>query len=106
MADKNQVESLPPDWILTTETRNDGSEVKCYTNSKTGQTFYTKEDLLRYVHYATHILPRISEFTLEDFLEGRVPTFKDKAVASSSVPAAVAKPPKKPQHKKKKHGKK
>ncbi|RVW37849.1 hypothetical protein CK203_087883 [Vitis vinifera] len=39
-------------------------------NTRTGQTFHTKKDLLRYVHYAENVLPLFaskSKFILSSF---------------------------------------
>ncbi|XWS35167.1 hypothetical protein CRYUN_Cryun21dG0102600 [Craigia yunnanensis] len=43
---------IPEGWVLSTELKNDGTEVKCYLCPPTEQRFYTYEDLMRYVRYA------------------------------------------------------
>lgn len=42
---------LPDNWQVGIATRKDGTTNECYVNKETGQTFHTKEALLRYVNY-------------------------------------------------------
>ncbi|XVF37950.1 hypothetical protein REPUB_Repub20aG0055400 [Reevesia pubescens] len=43
---------IPEGWVLSTELKDDGTEIKCYLCPPTEQRFYTYEDLMRYVRYA------------------------------------------------------
>ncbi|WCJ26217.1 hypothetical protein M5689_008052 [Euphorbia peplus] len=49
MPSDDSSETLPPGWTTHFEVLNSGPGVQCYTNSGTGQKFYSKADLMRYV---------------------------------------------------------
>ncbi|XP_031278326.1 uncharacterized protein LOC116136796 [Pistacia vera] len=42
-------ERLPAGWTVRFKAQKNGRKIKCYMNRGTGQTFFSKEDLLRYV---------------------------------------------------------
>ncbi|XP_059653700.1 uncharacterized protein LOC132300569 isoform X2 [Cornus florida] len=65
--------------------------VHCYRNLETGQTFYSNEELLHYVHYATRILPLINvgKLTFKDFIKMPSEGSKGKAAAENSSVSAT-----------------
>ncbi|KAK9273355.1 hypothetical protein L1049_018164 [Liquidambar formosana] len=100
MPEEKWSDSLPVDWILMTEVQKDGSKTKCYRNEKTDQTFYTKEDVYRYVDYAKNGLtkPRggLEEEELRELLSKKGSKRKSFG-ASSSLPTTAPDTPLKDQ---------
>ncbi|CAL5401069.1 unnamed protein product [Camellia sinensis] len=45
------VDSIPDGWHAEDEIGKNGNEIKCYKND-IGQTFYSEQDLMRYINYA------------------------------------------------------
>lgn len=52
MKDENSSNPIPDGWEFKTEHLKDGSETSYYWCPRSGQHFFTYEDLLRYVKYA------------------------------------------------------
>ncbi|XP_028122751.1 uncharacterized protein LOC114319860 isoform X4 [Camellia sinensis] len=44
-------DSIPDGWHAENEIGKNGKEIKCYKND-IGQTFYSEQDLMRYINYA------------------------------------------------------
>ncbi|XP_028122774.1 uncharacterized protein LOC114319891 isoform X2 [Camellia sinensis] len=44
-------DSIPDGWHAEDEIGKNGKEIKCYKND-IGQTFYSEQDLMRYINYA------------------------------------------------------
>ncbi|XP_057508777.1 uncharacterized protein LOC130791599 [Actinidia eriantha] len=95
-------------WQVKTKIGKDGSKSEYYYNKETGQTFHTKEDMLRYANYVKNVEPHLEGFkacymdserqvyvdrpwqhdskhTMLDYIQGRVGKYKGQAAGSSSA---------------------